>query len=95
MVTKVQGLGQRSEKISDVEVQINLLTEKNQRFGENAKELKNQARARNVKYTIFLVIISVAAMGLLAFLIHILTKKRLPPNKLESSMTSTLVQQRK
>ena len=98
MATKVQGLDQRnekisdleeqanlltkkahqrSEKISDVEVQMKLLTEKAQREEENAKQLKNQARARNVKYKIFLVIISVAAMGLLAFLIHNLTKFRL------------------
>ena len=79
MATKVQGLEQRSEKISDMEVQINLLNEKAQRLGENAKQLKNQARARNIKYTIFLVIISVAAMGLLALLIHSLTKNSLSP----------------
>ena len=90
MATKVQGLDQRSEKISDVEVQINLLNEKAQRVGENAKQLKNRARARNVKYTIFLVINSVAAMCLLAFLIHTLTKKSLSPNTLDSSTTSTL-----
>ena len=90
MATKVQGLDQRSEKISDLEVQINLLNEKTQRVGENAKQLKNQARARNVKYTIFLVITSVAAMGLLAFLIHSLTKKSLSPNTLDSSTTSTI-----
>jgi hypothetical protein len=89
MATKVQGLDQRSEKISDVEVQINLLNEKAQRVGENAKQLKNQARARNVKYKVFLVIISVAAMGLFAYLIHKLTKKSLSPDTLESSMSST------
>ena len=90
MATKVQGLDQRNEKISDLEVQINLLNEKTQRVGENAKQLKNQARARNVKYTIFLVITSVAAMGLLALLIHNLTKKSLSPNTLDSSTTSTI-----
>ena len=89
MATKVQGLDQRSEKISDLEVQTNLLKEKAQREGENAKQLKNQARARNVKYRIFLVIISVAAMGLLALLIHSLTKKSLSPNTLDSSTKST------
>ena len=52
--------------------------------------MKNQARARNVKYKIFLVIISVAAMGLLALLIHSLTKKSLSQNTLDSSTTSTL-----
>ena len=91
MATKVQGLDQRNEKISDLEVQLNLLnekahqrgekisdvevkikllTEKAQKEGENAKQLENQARARNVKYKILLVIISVTAMGLLALLIH-------------------------
>ena len=110
MATKVQGLDQRNEKISDLEVQLNLLnekahqrgekisdvevkikllTEKAQREGENAKQLENQARARNVKYKVFLVIISVAAMGLFVYLIHKLTKKSLSPDTLDSSMSST------
>lgn len=90
MATKVQGLDQRNEKISDLEVKTNLLTEEAQRFEENAKQLKNQAKARNDKYTIFLAITFVAALGLLALLIHSLTKKSLSPNTLDSSTTSTL-----
>ena len=85
MATKVQGLDQRNEKISDLEVKTNLLTEEAQRFEENAKQLKNQAKARNDKYTIFLVITFVAALGLLALLIHSLTKKSLSPNTLDSA----------
>ena len=90
MATKVQGLDQRNEKISDLEAKTNLLTEEAQRFEENAKQLKNQAKARNDKYTIFLVITFVAALGLLALLIHRLTKKSLSPNTLDSSTTLTL-----
>ena len=90
MATKVQGLDQRNEKISDLEVKTNLLTEEAQRFEENAKQLKNQAKARNDKYTIFLVITFVAALGLLALLIHSLTKKSLSANTMESPMTSTV-----
>ena len=91
MATKVQGLDQRNEKISDLEVKTNLLTEEAQRFEENAKQLKNQAKARNDKYTIFLAITFVALLGLLALLIHSLTKKSLSPNTLDSSMTSIII----
>ena len=90
MATKVQGLDQRNEKISDLEVKTNLLTEEAQRFEENAKQLKNQAKARNDKYTIFLVITFVVALGLLALLIHSLTRKSLSPNIVDSSTISTL-----
>ena len=52
----VQRLDQRNEAITDIEVQADLLTEETKSFAENAKKLKEQARARNFKYTIFLVI---------------------------------------
>ena len=76
MLKNVQRLDQRNEIISDIEVQADFLTEETKSFTENAKKLKDQAKARNFKYTIFLVITSVAAVGLLAFLIHTLTKTK-------------------
>ena len=76
MLKNVQRLDQRNEAISDIEVQADLLIEETKSFAENAKKLKEQAKARNFKYTIFLVITSVAALGLLAFLIHTLTKTK-------------------
>ena len=76
MLKNVQRLDQRNEAISDIEVQADLLTEETKSFAENAKKLKEQAKARNFKYTIFLVVTSVAALGLLAFLIHTLTKTK-------------------
>ena len=76
MLKNVQRLDQRNEIISDIEVQADLLTEETKSFAENAKKLKEQAKARNFKYTIFLVVTSVAALGLLAFLIHTLTKTK-------------------
>ena len=76
MLKNVQRLDQRNEAISDIETQADLLTEETKSFAENAKKLKEQAKARNFKYTIFLVVTSVAALGLLAFLIHTLTKTK-------------------
>ena len=76
MLKNVQRLDQRNEAISDIETQADLLTEETKSFAENAKKLKEQAKARNFKYTIFLVVTSVAALGLLAFLIHTLIKTK-------------------
>ena len=76
MLKNVQQLDQRNEILSDIEVQADLLTEETKSFTENEKKLEEQARARNFKYTIFLVVTSVAALGLLAFLIHTLTKTK-------------------
>ena len=76
MLKNVQRLDQRNEIISDIEAQADLLIDETKSFAENAKKLKEQARARNFKYTIFLVITSVAALSLLAFLIYTLTKTK-------------------
>ena len=51
MLKSVQRLDQRNEIISDIEAQADLLTEETKSFAENAKKLKEQARARNFKYT--------------------------------------------
>ena len=76
MLKNVQRLDQRNEKISDIEAQADILTEETKIYYENSKKLREEAKARNLKYTIFLVITSVTVVGLLVFLIHTLTKTK-------------------
>ena len=49
MLKNVQRLDQRNEIISDIEAQADLLIDETKSFAENAKKLKEQARARNFK----------------------------------------------